>query len=312
MSAPSILHQLNHVLNLLVMSKEEIEAYKAKTGVTSVKKALRPNGDPTARLPAILSVRTRNCYLETGVTFFKRAHKLTGKKLLSELLIPETVRLTFDTHYRDLSHNTHATVLAMLGQVYQGCQRAGWVKGPSPVTDELRQHVRAYSEDSGVDQPRFGYQPEDAERIVAAIQEKRSVFALPAAIALRCGLRRDEIAGLKGTDLDMENLKLHIKGKAGREREVDIPVELAVQLNPSRQYLFTPSRSWKQAFYQAVRKTSRRLGITVSGVHRLRANFAQNQYDTLREQGLSDRAARQAVSKDLGHNRVSVTRSYVP
>jgi hypothetical protein len=312
MSAPSILHQLNYVLNLLVMSKEEIEAYKAKTGVASVKKALRPNGDPTARLPVILSVRTRNCYLETGVTFFKRAHKLTGKKLLSELLISETIILTFDTHYRDLSHNTHATVLAMLGQVYQGCQRAGWAKGPSPVTDELRQHVRAYREDNGVDRPRFGYQPEDAERIVAALQEKRSIFALPAAIALRCGLRLHEIAGLKGQDVDIAQLKLHIKGKGGRQREVDIPADLAAQLNLSQQYLFTPRVSWKQAFYQAVRRTAQELGITVSGIHRLRANFAQNRYDELREQGLSERSARQAVSKDLGHNRVSVTRSYVP
>jgi hypothetical protein len=312
MSAPSILHQLNYVLNLLVMSKEEIETYKTKTGVASVKKALRPNGDPTARLPAILSVRTRNCYLETGVTFFKRAHQLTGKKLLSELLFPETIQMTFDTYYCDLMPNTHKTVLAMLGQVHQGCRCAGWVKGPSPVTDELRQHVRNYRDDGGVDQPRFGYQPEDAERIVSVLQEKGSVFALPAAIVLRCGLRLHEIAGLKGQDVDIENLKLHIKGKGGRQREVDIPADLAAQLNRSQQYLFTPSVSWKQAFYQAVRKTAHKLGITVSGIHRLRANFAQYRYEELREEGLSDREARQAVSKNLGHNRVSVTRSYVP
>jgi hypothetical protein len=117
MSAPSILNQFDYVLDLLLMSKEEIEAYKAKTGVVSVKKALRSLGDPTVRLPAILSVRTRNCYLETGKVFFIRAHELTGNKLLSELLTPETIRLTLDTCYRDRMPNTHKTVLAMLGQV---------------------------------------------------------------------------------------------------------------------------------------------------------------------------------------------------
>jgi integrase len=145
--------------------------------------------------------------------------------------------------------NTHKTVLAMLGQVYQGCQRAGWVKGPSPVTDELRQHVYDYREDGDVNEPRFGYQPEDAERIVAALQEKGSVFALPALIALRCGLRLHEIAGLKGQDVDLARLNLHIKGKNGKERDVTIPTALVTQLNLSRQYLFTPNEAWKQAFY---------------------------------------------------------------
>jgi len=41
---------------------EDIEAYKAEHQVESVKRDLRPGGDPTRPLPAILSFRTRAGY----------------------------------------------------------------------------------------------------------------------------------------------------------------------------------------------------------------------------------------------------------
>ena len=113
-SAPSIRHQVNRVLEGLVWDKEKIDAYKAEHQVDSVKKALRPGGDPTAGLPVILSVRTKACYLQTGTTFFNRARELTGKKLLKDLITPEVIRLTLDTHYIDLMPATNRTVLAAL------------------------------------------------------------------------------------------------------------------------------------------------------------------------------------------------------
>jgi integrase len=93
---------------------------------------------------------------------------------------------------------------------------------------------------------------------------------------------------------------------------VALPADLADQINPSRQYLFDPSQSWKRAFYRAVRQAARDLGIGISGVHRLRANYAQNEHQELIETGKSDREARQEVSRRLGHNRVGVTNSYIP
>jgi integrase len=188
----------------------------------------------------------------------------------------------------------------------------GWVNKPSPITDGLREHVKSYRDDGDVRQPRFGYLPEDAERILAYLKEHGSKFALPAEIALRCGLRISEIAGLQGKHVDIGNSKLHVVGKGGKKRDVDLPADLAEQLNPSKQYLFDPSRSWKQAFYQAVRDAARVLGIQVSGVHRLRANCFQNTYADLMEEGWDDQQARQKMSKDAGHNRVEVTYSYVP
>ena len=312
MSTPSIRNQVNHVLSLLVLDKEQIEVYKAEHRVTSVKKALRPGGDPTAQLPAILSVRTKACYLQTGVTFFERAKKLAGKNKLGELITRKIISLTLDTFYVDKAPATLRTVLAMLGKVFIGCRKAGWVKGSSPITPELREHVRSYRDDGNIRAPRFGYQLEDCPRIIAHLQEIGSQFSLPAEILLRCGLRVSEVAGLQGKDIDLENLVMHIKGKGGRHRTISVPADLAGKLETSKQYLFTPNSAWKSKFYQTVREATRELGITVSGLHRLRADFAQNEYNGLREHGLSDRVARAEVSQLLGHNRVSVTRSYIP
>ena len=140
--------------------------------------------------------------------------------------------------------------------------------------------MKAYRDDGNVRQPRFGYIPEDAERILVYLKEHGSKYALPAEIALHCGLRLSEIAGLQGKQVDLESRMLHVVGKGGKKRDVDLPAGLAEQLNPSKQYLFDPSRSWKQSFYQAVRDAARALGIQVSGVHRLRANCFQNTYES--------------------------------
>ncbi len=312
MCPASLANQIAHVLDTLFWDTEEIQDYKIVHGVVSVKRDLRPDGDPTRPLPAILSYRTRAGYFQTAVTFFQRAKGLTGKRQLADLLDPETVRRTLDTYYRDHMPSTLRTVLAAIGKVHQGCVQVDWTEAPSPVTDELRDHVKTYRDDGDVRQPRFGYIAEDAERILAYLKEHGSKHALPAEIALRCGLRISEIAGLEGKHVDLQKMVLHVVGKGGKERDVDLPAGLAEQLNPSRQYLFDPSRSWKQSFYQAVRDAARALGIQVSGVHRLRANCFQNTYDKLIAEGWTDKEARQKVAQDGGHNRTDVTFSYVP
>ncbi len=104
---------------------------------------------------------------------------------------------------------------------------------------------------------------------------------MPAELALYCGLREDEIAGLKGENVDKEQKLLHITGKGGRYRAVPIPEDLLNHLNSSKQYLFTPSASWRAGFRRTVREATRALGIEISGVHRLRSNFAQRKYQVL-------------------------------
>ena len=93
---------------------------------------------------------------------------------------------------------------------------------------------------------------------------------------------------------------------------MELPADLADQLNESKEFLFTPNQAWKSKFYQIVRQAARELGIKVSGLHRLRSNYAQDKYLELREKGKTDREARLEVSLNLGHNRIDVVGGYIP
>jgi integrase len=306
MGTPSILDQVHIALETVYMDEETQQAYKAEHQVESIKQAMRRKGKANRTLPHIFSYRTLQAYKQTCKVFFERAYELTGKKMLRDLFTYDIIVLTLDTYYRDMAPATLRTLLSALNMLHQAMRRRRWIKGWSPIGSKLREHVREYREDGNVRAPRFGYKPEDALRIIAHMQAKGSVFALPAEILLECGLRRNEVATLRGSNVDTENLKLNIKGKGGRKRVVDLPAHLAEQLNASKQFLFTPSESWKSAFYQAVRNAARELGIKASGLQRLRSNYAQEKYRKLRAEGKTKRQAKQQVSRDLGHNRIDV------
>ncbi len=312
MSLSSISNQVNHALAKVTWNKEQIEEYKVEHGVTSVKKSLRPDGDPTQPLPVILGINTRRTYFQTATLFFKRAEEITDEGLLAKLLNPDIIMTTFEEHYTYSAPGTVNKLLAALEKVHLGCLKLGWTKTPSPITPEFRGWVKSFRDDSDVRAPRFGYRTEDSVRVVEFLREKKSAYAMPAELALRCGLREDEMAGMQGQNIDIEHNLLHITGKGGRYRPVPIPEDLILRLNRSKQFIFTPSASWKAGFRRTVLDTTKELGIGISGVHRLRANYAQNRYLEFLAQGLDDRGARRQVSELLGHARIDVTYKYVP
>ena len=312
MSLSSISNQVNHALAKVTWDKEKIEKYRAEQGVVSVKKSLRPGGDPTQPLPVILGINTRRTYFQAATLFFKRAEEITDEGLLSSLLTPDIIMTTFEEYYTDSAPGTVNKLLAALEKVYLGCTQLGWIKAPTPITPEMRAWVKSFRDDSDVRAPRFGYRTEDSEKVVEFLKEKKSAYALPAELALRCGLREDEIAGMRGQNIDVEHNLLHITGKGGRYRQVPIPEDLILRINRSKQFIFTPSASWRAGFRRTVLETTKALGIGISGVHRLRANYAQNQYQNFLGQGMDDREARKRVSELLGHARIDVTYKYVP
>jgi integrase len=312
LSLSSIVNQVDHALTQVTWDKEKIEAYQKTHDVISVKRSLRPGGDPTKGLPAILGIGTRRTYFQTATLFFKRAEEITGEGLLSKLLDQDIFMTTFEEYYQDAAPGTVNKLLAAIEKVQLGCNKLVWTKKSDILNNEIREWVKTFRDDSDVRSPRFGYHMEDAERIIDHLQNKNSVFALPAELALRCGLREDEIAGLKGENVDVSKQILHVTGKGGRYRQVPISEDLIKKLNVSKQFLFTPSASWRSGFRQTVRNATRVLEIDISGVHRLRANYAQNKYQDFLKQGLNDREARRRVSELLGHGRIDVTYKYVP
>ena len=219
---------------------------------------------------------------------------------------------TLEECYADQAPGTVFKVLAAIEKVHLGCQKLGWTKEASPITPELRQWVKGLNDQYGVRSSRFGYRPEDADRLIQHLVEKGSAYALPAQLARYCGLREDEIAGLKGENIDKGKKLLHITGKGGRYRAVPISETILCQLNSSKQYLFTPSATWRSGFRRVIGEATKTLGIGISGVHRLRANYAQEKYQEFIGLGKTDHEARGCVSELLGHTRVDVTYKYIP
>ncbi len=303
----SIAHQVHRCLEQVTLGEDEIEHLKTELGGRSLKQTLRPGGDPTKALPKIIGKGTHKTYFRTGRTFFKQAKELTGEKQLGRLLTREIILNTFDYRYSSCAPGTAYRIQAAIKKVHAGALKLGWVQGKCPIKNDLRER-----DENHVRTPRYGYHPADAEKIVAYLSENRSPFAMPAEIALRCGLRENEIAGLKGGHVDRERRLLCFKGKGGRYREVPVSPGLIERLGETSGYYFTPKESWCASFRTAVQKATKTLGIEVSGVHRLRATFAQLEYVRLRLDGKEDETARHAVSKLLGHNRLNVTYAYIP
>ena len=178
MSLSSISNQVNHALAKVTWDKDQIEEFQAEHGVTSVKKSLRPGGDPTQPLPVILGINTRRTYFQTATLFFKRAEEITDEGLLANLLDPDIIMTTFEEHYADAAPGTVNKLLAAFEKVHLGCVKLGWTKGPYPITSEMREWMKSFRDDSDVRTPRFGYKPEDAERVVAHLKDKKSANTL--------------------------------------------------------------------------------------------------------------------------------------
>jgi len=307
MSTASISHQIARCLDQLFLTKEEIDRRKEALGVTSLKRALRPGGDPTRPIQVMFSVETYRTYFTAARACFRLAQKMTGKRLLKDLLQKEILLEVYEEHYSNCAPGTISKLQCAIKKVYAGAVLLGWVKGACPIENEFRDRMEQHFRP-----PRYGYTPRDALRIIDYLVERRSRFALPAKLSLYCGLRENEDAGLRGEHIDRERQLLCITGKNGRYREVPIPARLLPELTRTTGYLFTPSRSWRSAFRQASSNASKALKIEDSGVHRLRATYAQLVYTACRNSGWEDGAARDEVARLLGHGRREVSFHYVP
>jgi hypothetical protein len=113
-----IRHQIDRALGAITWSPEEIKAYQKRTGVVSVKKSMRPGGDPTRPLPVIFGIGTRKSYYDAAGLFFIRAKTLSGHNLLAKLLDTEIIRSTFDRFYFASAPGTLKKILAAINKVF--------------------------------------------------------------------------------------------------------------------------------------------------------------------------------------------------
>ena len=142
--------------------------------------------------------------------------------------------------------------------------------------------------------------------VINAIQDPRA--ALAAELQLRTGLRANNVCHLQpNTDGT-----LYVRSKAGfTVSHFRIPQDL---YNRILQFSGGNSR-FQLVNYQEYLKDLKNACITCNeqytGSHALRHNFARNEYQMYRSQGMSDYEAKSRVAEELFHHRTDVVERYL-
>ncbi len=151
----------------------------------------------------------------------------------------------------------------------------------------------------------------EINRIIKATDNPK--YRLMISLGYGCGLRISEVINLKVSDLDIDNLVIHIKNaKNKKDRITVLPEKLQNDLRnliagkSAKDYLFSSNRGGKlttAALQKVFRKSLKKAKITKPATfHSLRHSFATH----LLENGVDIRY----VQKLLGHKNIRTTQIY--
>lgn len=119
-----------------------------------------------------------------------------------------------------------------------------------------------------------------------------------------CGIISDPITGHKVGVIHL------VQTKGGRERDIFVSPKthkkIENYIRQNGEFSIKPND-----FRRNLKNVCDRLGERYTGAHGLRYCFAQKRYDQCRQAGMSDIAARQLVSNEMGHGRIDITDRYL-
>lgn len=188
------------------------------------------------------------------------------------------------------------------------------------VSVEWRGNVKApESEKANNLQRTQSMEPGDFQKIREYGLNSRSRSAGAVELAGKYGHRAGELSSCKIDDINLVSMKIHIKGKGGRERWVDIRTEdlpflqnLLEKAVGDKVFGIKPD-SINRYLLRTMTKLDIKEKYPVTSIHSIRKMAAQNRWDELRAQGLSKKEAGEEVSKWLGHgkNRSDIISVYI-
>jgi integrase len=171
------------------------------------------------------------------------------------------------------------------------------------------------------------YTEEQAQAIINWVAERDPTMAVLLTLMWKVGLRITEATYLRAQDIDLVNgrIALNLEGnvnrtKGGRPRPVKYPPEYqeflaGLKNSPENQptgHLFTDRLGLPDRVRRKVRKACHELEIPRLATHAFRKTYSVENYLRARSEGANDQQALLETSRQLGHNRVDVTRqSYV-
>ncbi len=284
---------------------KSLEAY----GQSKHEAKIEHNGE---YLDGIYSHKTMKTYMNLCCTFAKWAKAEHGVKKLVDLK-PEITEKYFEKLKAEgKSPWTLQTVRSALRKLETGVkvrfQRTVEIV-PKNLTLPIRERKARKN--------RGAYSREDADRIIGAVRKDNYQMGLLLETQDTMGLRIHEVVKIRVRDIDFRQGMLAVKGKGGRVRQLPVPPNILKKFRAVMERQNLPAN--RRIFSERIRKVERhvktvcqRLGIAEKGTHGFRHHYAISEYLRLRMSGLTDRQARRAVSRLLGHNRIDVTYSYIP
>jgi integrase len=216
-----------------------------------------------------------------------------------------------DGENRKLAGGSLRATIAGLHKLEAGMRQRGWWRNEAAFVPQIGTSVPR-------SQPRLGFSQAHAAAIVANLTGE---VELAAQLALSSGLRINELARLRVEDIDFENKTIKIVGsnaKGGRQRIVTRLLDPTVlaSIPRDRNYVFTNPGNFARVAQRQVAAARDAAGISAGtglGMHAFRATYAEQFLRrAITTDGLSEAAARRALTLQLGHSRVEVTYRYCP
>lgn len=158
---------------------------------------------------------------------------------------------------------------------------------------------------------------QDAQVVVDAI--KNDAHQVAASVMFEGGGRihevslvdNDRLGGIKG-DVGVIHLQ-NADAKGGKERDLNVTKETYKRIESYvREHgKFHIPKSERQELRNSIKEAAERVGQKYTGAHGLRHNFAQNRVAELQAEGKSYGDALAQTSRELGHERPSITLHYL-
>jgi integrase len=228
---------------------------------------------------------------------------------------------------RELRAITHSDLAAYIRHCERSGQAGGSIRSTISALRKLETGMRAlrwWSDpilwvpaDLATSTPRsssrLGFSLADVQDLLAHVGAEAR---LAIRIALAANLRIREIVTLRVADIDREHQTLTVRGKGGKRRTVLVRDPMLLTELPTRgNWLFkgTP-RSVIRRIQQDIAQPREALEIPGPGmnVHAVRALHAELLLREAIMAGIDETAAREMISRQMGHNRVSVMSAYCP
>lgn len=155
------------------------------------------------------------------------------------------------------------------------------------------------------------------QKLIEKIERRDELSAVIAKLVHMTGARIHEVR-----TMNIGDVTIAIKGKGGKKRVLDFSYRLA-ELAEIRKHMaklkeLSKGVNWQEfcqkqdSHYQGnVKAACRSLGDEYAGAHGLRANYAQELREKLKEKGFSKEEIELIITRELGHERRSMARHYL-